>query len=107
MHSAELKDEFFTVLDRVDGNVCEAARIVGMSRDTAYGWVRKAGMRGRGKTGTGGHPGRARYDQLRAGVVSRREAAAPDGVYLRTALGLDLGIRKIGHARLHPDGRRI
>ncbi len=107
MHSAELKDEFFTVLDRVDGNVCEAARIVGMSRDTAYGWVRKAGMRGRGKTGTGGHPGRARYDQLRAEGVSPREAAAQIGVNVRTARDWDRGIRKVGNARLHPDGRRI
>ncbi|MBY4576275.1 IS30 family transposase, partial [Gordonia paraffinivorans] len=104
MHSAELKDEFFTVLDRVDGNVCEAARIVGMSRDTAYGWVRKAGMRGRGKTGTGGDPGRARYEQLRGGGVSRREGGAQIGVDVRAGRGWERGIRKVGNARLHPDG---
>lgn len=53
------------------------------------------------------HPGRAEYDRLRAGGVRRREAAAHVSVNERTARDWDRGIRKIGNARLHPDGRRI
>ena len=78
-----------------------------MSVSTAFGWARKAGIRGRGKTGTAGHPGRAEYDRLRAAGVRRRDAAARVGVHERTARDWDRGIRKIGNARLRPDGRRI
>ncbi|ASR04537.1 IS30 family transposase [Gordonia alkanivorans] len=107
MVSAELKELFFEALDREYGNVTAAARSVGVNRATAYGWVRRAGLRGRGKRGTSGHPGRARYDALRAAGVGRREAAKQVGVHIRTARDWDKGIRKIGNARLHPDGRRI
>jgi IS30 family transposase/transposase len=102
-----LRVEFFGVLDRESGNVSAAARAVGVNRNTAYGWARQVGVRGRGKTGTSGHPGRERYDALRAGGVSRREAASQVGVHERTARDWDRGVRKIGNARLHPDGRRI
>jgi IS30 family transposase/transposase len=102
-----LKARFFEALDRENGSISGAARAVGVNRVTAYGWARKAGVRGRGKTGTSGHPGRADYDRLRAAGVRRREAAAQAGVHERTARDWDRGIRKIGDARLHPDGRRI
>jgi IS30 family transposase len=39
--------------------------------------------------------------------VRRRDAAAQVGVHERTARDWDRGIRKIGDARLHADGRRI
>ncbi|WP_406016452.1 IS30 family transposase [Streptomyces sp. NBC_00984] len=39
--------------------------------------------------------------------MRRRDAAAQVGVHERTAKDWDRGIRKIGNARLHPDGRRI
>jgi IS30 family transposase len=39
--------------------------------------------------------------------VRRRDAAAQVGVNVRTARDWDQGIRKIGNARLHADGRRI
>ncbi|MEU6239344.1 IS30 family transposase [Kitasatospora sp. NPDC047058] len=39
--------------------------------------------------------------------MRRRDAAARVGVHERTARDWDLGIRKIGNARLHPDGRRV
>ena len=107
MVSEELKARFFEALDREDGSVSGAARAVGVNRDTAFGWARKAGVRGRGKPGTGGHPGRAEYDRLRAAGVRRRDAAAQVGVHERTAQDWDQGIRKIGNSRLHPDGRRI
>lgn len=107
MVSAELKDRFFEALDREGGSVTVAARCVGVNRSTASGWVRRAGLRGRGKPGASGHPGRARYDELRAAGVRRRDAAQQVGVNVRTAQDWDQGIRKRAHARLHPDGRRI
>ncbi|MCW2860385.1 MAG: family transposase [Actinoallomurus sp.] len=39
--------------------------------------------------------------------MRRRDAAAQVGVNVRTARDWDQGIRKIGNARLHADGRRI
>lgn len=107
MVSEELKVRFFEALDREDGNISSSARAVGVSRDTAFGWARKAGIRGRGKSGTGGHPGRAEYDRLRACGVRRSDAVAQVGVNERTARDWDKGIRKIGDTRLHPDGRRV
>lgn len=106
--SAELKVRFFEALDREDGSVSAAARVVGMNRNTAYVWARKAGVPGRGKPGgRGGHPGRAEYDRLRASGVRRREAAAQVGVHERTAEDWDKGIRKSNGSRLRPDGRRV
>jgi IS30 family transposase len=102
-----LKSRFFEALDREDGSVTGAARAVGVNRHTAASWARKAGVRGRGKPGTSGHPGRAQYEQLRAAGVRRRDAAAQAGVHERTARDWDQGIRQIGHARLHADGRLI
>lgn len=107
MVSEELKTQFFQALDRENGSISGAARAVGVNRATAYGWARKTDIRGRGKTGTTGHPGRAEYDRLRAAGVRRADAAARAGVHERTARDWDRGIRKIGGARLHPDGRLI
>jgi IS30 family transposase len=105
--SQELRSRFFRALDREGGSVSAAARAVGVNRNTAYGWARKAGVRGRGKPGGDGHPGRAEYDRLRASGVRRRDAAVRVGVNERTARDWDKGIRKIGDSRLHPDGRRV
>jgi IS30 family transposase len=105
--SEGLKARFFEVLDQENGNISAAARAVGVNCATAFGWARKAGVHGRGKTGATGHPGRADYDRLRAAGVRRRDAAAQVGVHERTAKDWDRGIRKIGNARLHADGRRI
>ena len=107
MVSEGLRARFFEALDRENGSISGAARVVGVNRATAFGWARKAGIRGRGKTGTAGHPGRAEYDRLRASGVRRRDAAVQVGVHERTAKDWDRGIRKIGNARLHSDGRRI
>lgn len=106
MSFEELKAAFFEALDRMDGSITAAAREVGVSRNTAYGWTRKAGIRGRGKRGTGPHPRRGEYDRLRAGGMRRREAADQVGINIRTAEDWDRGIRKIGDSRLYPDGRR-
>jgi transposase, IS30 family len=102
-----LKARFFEALDRENGSITAAARAVGVNRNTAYGWARQAGVRGRGKPRRPGHPGRAEYERLRAAGVRRREAAAQAGVHERTAEDWDRGIRQIGHSRLHPDGRHI
>ncbi len=66
-----------------------------------------AGLRGRGNTSSGGHPGRSRYEELRGRGVNRREAAAEVGVHLRTAQDWDNGIRYKGNIREYPDGRRV
>lgn len=107
MSFEELKVQFFEALEQCEGNITAAAHVVAVSRNTAYGWSRKAGVRGRGKPGTAGHPGRAEYERLRASGVRRRDAAVQVGVHERTAEDWDKGIRQIGHSRLHPDGRRV
>jgi transposase, IS30 family len=105
--SEGLKGRFFRALDREQGSISGAARAVGVNVATAFGWARKAGIRGCGKTGTTGHPGRGEYDRLRAAGMRRRDAAMRVGVNERTAKDWDRGIRKIGNARLYPDGRLI
>lgn len=107
MVSAELRSRFFEALDREDGNVSGAARAVGVSPGTGYGWARKAGVRGRGRRGVGAHPARAEYEGLRAAGVGQRAAAAQVGVHERTARDWDRGVRKSNGARLYPDGRKI
>ncbi|WP_443034096.1 IS30 family transposase [Streptomyces sp. CA2R106] len=102
-----LKAGFFEALDREGGSVTAAARAVGVNPNTAFGWARKAGVRGLGKPRRAGHPGRAEYERLRAAGVRRRDAAAQASVHERTARDWDQGIRQIGHSRLHPDGRLI
>ncbi|WP_422110501.1 hypothetical protein, partial [Cellulosimicrobium arenosum] len=49
-----MRARFFEALDREDGSVSAAARAVGVSRNTAFGWARRAGIHGRGKPGTSG-----------------------------------------------------
>lgn len=93
-----LRERFFEAVDREDGSITAAAGAVGVNRNTAYGWARQAGVRGRGKPG---HSGRAEYERLRAAGVRRRDAAAQVDVHERTAQDWDHGIRQIGHARLH------
>ncbi len=107
MVSEELKARFFQALDQEHGSISGAARTVGVNPATAFAWARQAGMRGQGKPGRAGHPGRAEYDRLRAAGMRWRDAAAQVGVHERTARDWNRGIRKIGNARLHADGRRI
>lgn len=107
MALGELRVAFFEVLDREGGDVSAAARAVGVSRNTAYGWVRKAGVSGRGKGGHPRHPRREEFHRLRASGKSRRAAAVEVGVHLRTAQDWESGWRKQGHVRVHDDGRRI
>lgn len=108
MSSDQLKKQFFSALDQHQGSITAAARAVGANRDTAYGWARKAGIRGKGKPGASRpHPGRARYESLRAQGVPRKHAADLAGVHVRTARDWDRGIRRKGNTRLYPDGRLV
>lgn len=102
-----LKARFFEALDKEGGSVTAAARAVGVNRNTAFSWARKAGVRGLGKPRRAGHPGREEYERLRAAGVRRRDAAAQVGVHERTAQDWDQGIRQIGHSRLRADGLLI
>ncbi|WP_444664917.1 IS30 family transposase [Cellulomonas sp. CW35] len=97
---------FFEVFDRV-GSATLAAREVGLSRHTAAGWVRQAGLRSVGVGGWGPHPGKGEYQRLRRAGVSRRRAAEQVGVNERTARDWDGGVRKTRGARIYPDGRRV
>lgn len=107
MSSGELKEAFFEALDRLDGSITAAAREVGANRNTAFGWARSAGIRGRGVSGTGPHPRRGEYEQLRAGGMTRRKAAAHVRINERTAQDWDKSVRKTGSSRTYPDGRRV
>jgi transposase, IS30 family len=100
------KEEFFLVFDRLK-STRQAARELGLSPDTCAGWVRKAGLKGHGKSGTGPHPGRDEYFRLRKTGASRRTAAAAVGIHLRTAEEWDHGIRKSNGRRIYPDGRIV
>ena len=105
-YSQDQKDAFFAVFDRL-GSTAAAARELGLNRFTCAGWVRKAGLKGRGKRGSGPHPGRDEFFELREAGVSRREAARAVGVHARTAKDWDVGIRKSGSRRFYPDGQVV
>ncbi|WP_462417188.1 IS30 family transposase [Kytococcus sp. Marseille-QA3725] len=107
MWLSEVKSAFWAALDAHQGNVRAAARAVGANENTAAGWVRKAGLSGRGRPGTGPHPRRGEYDRLRAAGVTRRDAAERVGVHVRTAEDWDRGVRRTNGARIYPDGRRV
>ncbi|XVX22049.1 IS30 family transposase [Actinomycetota bacterium] len=53
------------------------------------------------------HPGRAEFARLRAGGLSRSEAAAAVGIHQRTAWDWDRGVRRAKGVRVYPDGRRV
>lgn len=69
------KADFFALFDELQNN-SETARRLGLISRGAYQWLRAAVLRAKGKGGHGPHPGRAKYEELRQGGISRREAAA-------------------------------
>lgn len=108
MSSDQLKQAFFTALDQHEGSITEAARAVGVNRNTAYGWARKAGIKGQGRPGASRpHPGRQDYERLRAAGVPRKHAARQAGVHSRTAQDWDRGVLSIRNRRIYPDGRIV
>ena len=107
MSFEELKAQFFEELERSEGTISDVAGRVGVNRHTAYGWLRKAGVRGLGRPGGRPHPGRGEYERLRASGVPQSTAAARVGVNVRTARDWDQGVRKTRDARIYRDGRRV
>lgn len=101
---AGLKARFLARLDAV-GNVTVVAGELGVNRNTAFGWARKAG-RGSVRLPRR-HPGREEYERLRAKGVARRVAARRVGVNERTAKNWDRGVKKSRSARTYADGRRV
>lgn len=99
---ARLRARFLELMAEV-GNVTEAARRLGVNRNTAFSWARKAGLGSKRLP----HPGKAQFHRLRSQGLSRREAAQQVGVNERTARDWDHGVRKSGNSRLYPDGRRV
>lgn len=94
------------VLDRVKSTT-QAPRELELNSNTCAAWVRKAGLKGRGKPGTGLHPGRDKFFRLRQTGLNRRKAAAAVGTHLRTAQEWDQGIRKSGGCHIYPEDGRM
>ncbi|MFE9373459.1 helix-turn-helix domain-containing protein, partial [Streptomyces sp. NPDC006711] len=81
------------------------ARELGVNRNTAFGWARKAGRTSVRLPRR--HPGRDEYERLRAAGTSQSEAARRVGVNERTARDWDQGVKKTRTTRSYPDGRRV
>jgi IS30 family transposase len=101
---AGLREGFLARLDVV-GSVTVVARELGVNRNTAFGWARKAGRNSVRLPQR--HPGRDEYERLRAGGLTRRVAARQVGVNERTAKDWDWGVKKSGTTRTYADGRRV
>jgi transposase, IS30 family len=101
---AGVRERFLARLDVV-GNVTVVARELGVNRNTAFGWARKAGRRSERLPRR--HPGRDEYERLRAEGVARRVAARRVGVNERTAKDWDWGVKKSRSSRTYADGRRV
>ncbi|TDQ51595.1 IS30 family transposase [Actinorugispora endophytica] len=101
---ARLRERFLERMAQ-SGNVTETARELGINRNTAFGWARKAGLRSRRQQRP--HPAHKDYERLRRRAVPRREAARRVGINERTAKDWDRGVRKSGNSRIYPDGRRV
>lgn len=97
-----LRAEFFELLDVV-GSVTVAARQLGVSRNTAFGWARAAGV----KSVRQSAPAKAEFLALRAQGVSQGRAADRVGVNVRSARDWERGIRRSRGSRFYPDGRRV
>ncbi|MEU7328878.1 MULTISPECIES: helix-turn-helix domain-containing protein [Streptomyces] len=99
-----MRERFLERLDAV-GNVTVVARELGLNRNTAFGWARKAGRNSVRLPRR--HPGRDEYERLRAAGVARRVAARRVGVNERTAKDWDWGVKKTATTRTYADGRRV
>lgn len=97
--SPGVKQEFFDLFDRL-GSVTEAAKSLGLDRNTCYGWVRRAGLARKRSE----QPSRADFLQLRNAGLTRHEAATRLGIHRTTAQEWDHGIRRTKNGRIYPDG---
>lgn len=94
----------FLVLLELLGSVTLAARELGIDRNTAFGWARRAGKRSVRQPRQ--DPRQAEFALLRSKGLSRREAAGRVGIHERTARDWDRGVRRSRNSRFYPDGRR-
>ncbi|RKS05502.1 IS30 family transposase [Nocardiopsis sp. Huas11] len=101
---ARLRTQFLEQMAEI-GSVTEVARRLGVNRNTAFSWARKAGLRSQRQQRP--HPARQEYERLRNSAVPRPEAARRAGINERTARDWDHGVRKSRNSRFYPDGRRV
>lgn len=101
-YTQEQKNTFFKTFDRLQ-NVSAAAREAGIPIPTGHQWAIKAGL----ITPVKRAGRREEFLRLRASGKSRTEAAGIVGVHERTAQDWDNGVRKLGGARIYPDGRHV
>lgn len=104
MSFSEKREQFLVLLDEV-GSVSAAARELGVNRNTAYGWARRAGKRSVRRARPDAR--RSEFLRLRESGLTRRDAAARVGIHERTARDWDRGVRKSRNSRFYPDGRRV
>ena len=102
VYSAADKAEFFRRL-ALNPNVSAVARELGFVRVTRYKWAHQAGI----FTGKDVTAQREEFLGLRAGGLSRSQAAARVGVDKRRAQDWDKGIRQFYGGRVYPDGRVV
>ena len=100
--SPEVKQEFFDLFTDL-GSVTEAAKSLGLDRNTCYAWVRRAGLAKKRSE----QPSREDFLQLRSTGLLRHEAAAQLGIHATTAQEWDTGIRRTQYGRIYADGRVI
>ena len=96
------KAEFFRLLAE-QGNVSAVARQLGFVRVTCYKWAHQAGI----FTGRSVDAQRDEFLKLRAGGLSRADAAERVGADKRSAQDWDRGIRQFYGGRVYPDGRVV
>jgi IS30 family transposase len=100
-----LREQFYAMLEDI-GSVTAVARRLGVNRNTAFGWARRAGLTSQ-RLPPLSHPGKATFARLRAKGMTQREAAARVGVHERTARDWEHGVRSSRTSRFYPDGRRV
>ena len=100
--SPEVKQEFFELFTAT-GNVTEAAKVLGLNRNTCYQWVRWAGLARKRSE----QPSREDFLKLRSQGLSRHAAAEQLGIHATTAQEWDTGIRRTQHGRIYADGRVV
>ena len=96
------KAEFFRLLAE-QGNVSAVARQLGFVRVACYKWAHRAGI----FSGRSVDAQRDEFLKLRAGGLSRADAAEREGADKRSAQDWERGIRQFYGGRVYPDGRVV
>ncbi|AIY01839.1 transposase [Arthrobacter sp. PAMC 25486] len=100
--SPEQQQEFFDLLATV-GSVTEAAKVLGLNRNTCYQWVRRAGLARKRSE----QPSREDFLRLRSEGLTRYEATVRLGIHSTTAQEWDAGIHRTKNGRVYPNGRAV